>query len=500
MAEALLEMKDICKHFYGNNSLINANFCLYPGEVHALVGENGAGKSTLMNILAGVCKKDSGEIILDGMSVEIENAKQAQMLGIASIFQNYDLFDELDIAENLFLNQEPTKNIGPIKLINWIEVYDRTKEVLKYLNINIDPKTPVKALSPGTHKFIEIARTIVYKCRIIIMDEPTNALTEQEVEFLFEIIKSLKAKGVSIIYISHRLNEIWKIADKVTVLRDGSNIGTIKREEFDSNRIVKMIVGEKIKDRYPKLNVNLGKEILIVKNLSSEKLIKDISLSIRKGEILGVTGLKGSGKTELARVLFGIERIASGNIYIKGKKVNIKNSEDASRSGLCYVPSNIIDEGLVYKASVSDNIVITKLESIVNRFLISTKLKSADSLKYVNMMGVKLNNINEDIKNLSGGNQKKVILAKWLFNNSQVLILNEPASSIDVSSKIDMYNIMNKLLMSGSAIMLISSEIPELLGMCDRILVMYHGKVVKELLREEASQEQILYYASGSII
>lgn len=497
MAEALLELKNICKQFDGNAALSNASFCLYPGEVHALVGENGAGKSTLMNILAGICKRDSGEIFMDGQPVEIESVKQAQSLGIASILQNYDLFEQLDIAENLFINQEPVKKLGPVKMIDWNEAYKRAQEVLKYLNINIDPRTPVSALSPGVQKFVEIARTIVYKCRIIIMDEPTNALTEQEVDFLFDIINNLKAKGVSIIYISHRLTEVWRIADRITILRDGSNVETVTRDNFDSNRIVKMIVGEKIRDRYPKLDIKPGKELFIVKNLSSEKLIRDISFSIRKGEILGVTGLKGSGKSELGRVLFGAEPAASGNIYVNGRKVEIKNTEDAANSGICYVPANRIDEGLVYKATVSDNIVITRLQNIVRRFLLSAKLKSQDAVKYVKMMGIKPDNIYEDIKNLSGGNQKKVILAKWLFNNSRVLILNEPTSSIDVSSKIDIYNILNKLLMSGSSIMLISSEIPELIGMCDRILVMYRGRVVKELARGEATQEQILYYASG---
>lgn len=497
MPDTLLEMKHIKKQFDGNYVLKDASFCLYPGEVHALVGENGAGKSTLMNILAGVCTKDSGDIILNRLPIEIENAKHAQKLGIGAIFQNYDLFYDMDIAENIFINQEPTRKIGFLKFINWSMVYKRTKEILDYLNIEVDPRTPVKALSAGRQKFIEIARTIVDKCRIIIMDEPTAALTEQEVEFLFEIIGNLKSMGVSVIYISHRLSEVRRIADRITVLRDGRTVSTISKEENDSNKLINMIVGDEIKDRYPKLSVKIEKDILIVKNLSNKTLLKDISFSLRKGEILGITGLKGSGKTTLAKVLFGAEPMVTGSIYIKGRKAVIKNTEDAVKNGLCYVPPNRIDEGLASKASVSDNIVITNLKNLVKRFTVSFKLKRMESEKYVKMIGIKLNDVDESIKNLSSGNQKKVILAKWLFRNVSILILNEPTSSIDISSKVDIYNILNELVMSGAAIIMISSEIPELLGMCDRILVMHHGTIVKEFDRGEATQEKIIYYASG---
>lgn len=497
MPDTILEMKNISKQFDGNYVLKDASFSLGYGEVHALVGENGAGKSTLMNILAGVFPPDSGEMFLDGNKIGMENAKKAQKLGIGAIFQNYDLFYNMDIGENIFINQEPVINFGPIRFVNWRMVYKRTKEILEYLNINIDPRTPVKALGAGNQKFIEIARTIVDKCRIIIMDEPTAALTEQETEFLFEIIKHLKSTGVSVIYISHRLDEISHIADRITVLRDGLTVAIIDKEEYDSILLMKMIIGDKIKDRYPKLNVKIGKDILIVKNLCNEKFLKNISFSLRKGEILGITGLKGSGKTTLAKVLFGVEAKTSGSMYINGRKVEIKNTENAVNNGLCYVPSNRIDEGLIYKTSVANNIVVTNLKSIVSKILLSLKLKRKESEKYVKMIGINLNSLSEKIKNLSGGNQKKVILAKWLFRNSKIIILNEPTSSIDIAAKVDIYNILNELVMSGTSIIMISSEIPELLGMCDRILVMYHGGIVKELYRGEATQEKILYYASG---
>lgn len=497
MPKMLLEMKGISKQFDGNFVLKDVNFDLYSGEVHALVGENGAGKSTLMNILAGIYPMDSGKILIDGDKVEIDNAKTAQRLGIGAIFQNYDLFYNMDIGENIFINQEPMVHFGPFKFINWRMVYKRTKEILRYLKIDFDPRTPVKALSTGNQKFIEIARAIVNKCKIIIMDEPTAALNEQDVEFLFGIINHLKSSGVAVIYISHRLDEVRHIADRITVLRDSCTVTTITRDEYDSNKLVRMIIGDEIKDRYPKLDVEIGKDALIVKNLCNDTLLKDVSFFVRKGEILGITGLKGAGKTTLAKVLFGAQSKTSGSIYINGRKVEVKNTEDAVKNGLCYIPASRIEEGLVYEGSIADNIVIANLKSIVKRIILSTKLKLHESEKYVKMVGVKSNAVYEKVKNLSGGNQKKVILARWLFRNSKILILNEPTSSIDISSKVDIYNILNKLAMSGTSIILISSEIPEILGMCDRILVMYRGRIVKELERGETTQEQILYYSSG---
>ncbi|HBE79374.1 MAG TPA: sugar ABC transporter ATP-binding protein [Firmicutes bacterium] len=497
MPELILEMRNIHKQFDGNFVLNGASLNLYPGEVHALVGENGAGKSTLMNILAGIYPKDAGEIFLEDKPVEIENVKQAQKLGIGYIFQNQSLFYDMDVAENIFINQEPVVKLGLIKFVNWNLVYKKTQTILDYLNITVDPKTPVKALSAGTQKFIEIARTIVNKSRIIIMDESTAAFTEQEIGFFYKIIRNLKSMGVSVIYISHRLDELNHIADRITVMREGCTVATIDRNEFDSNRLIKMIIGEKIKDRYPKLKVEIGKEMLIVKGISDGKTLRDISFSVNKGEIVGIAGLKGSGKTTLAKLLCGAEPMTKGNIYIKGKKININNTTDAAGHGLCYIAPNRQEEGLVFEASVEDNIVITNLEGIVRHHCLNSKRKRLEAEKYIQMIGVKPERPGEKVKNLSGGNQKKVILAKWLFKNSQIMIIHEPTSGIDISSKVDVYNILNELVMSGASIIMISSEIQELLGMCDRILVMYHGRIVKELYRGEASQEQILFYASG---
>jgi ribose transport system ATP-binding protein len=349
MPEMLLEMKGISKQFDGNFVLEDASFCLYPGEVHALVGENGAGKSTLVNILAGIYSMDSGEITIDGKKVDIDSAETAHSLGINAIFQNYDLFDNMDIGENIFINQEPIVRFGPFKWINWRMLYKRTNEILKYLKMDFDPKTPVKALNTANQKFVEIARAIVNKCRILIMDEVTAALNEQDVEFLYGIIENLKARGVSIIYITHRMDEVRHIADRITVMRDGRTVATMIKDEYDLDKLVRLIIGDDIKDRYPKLDVKTGKDVLIVKNLSKGKILEDISFFVRKGEIVGVAGLKGSGKTTLAKVLFGAESKTSGNIYINGRMVEIKNTEDAVKNGLCYLPASVIDEGLVHE-------------------------------------------------------------------------------------------------------------------------------------------------------
>ena len=434
---------------------------------------------------------------MDGRPVAIENAKHAQKLGIGTIFQNFDLFYDMTIAENIFINQEPVINLGFIKVVNWRKVNKKAGEVLKYLNIRVDPKLPVNRLDFGQQKLIEIARTIVNKSRMIIMDEPTAAFTEKEVEFLFDMIKNLKLMGISVIYISHRLKEIKYIADRITVMRDGKTIATIRKDEIDSNKLVKMIIGDEIKDRYPKLNVKIGKDLFIVKNLCSATLLNNITFSLRQGEILGITGLKGAGKSTLCKALFGLEPVTSGNIYLNGKKIEIRSTEDAVKNGICYVTPNRMQEGLISQMSISDNIIVTNMNRIKKGLFISPALEKNESEKYIEMLGIKFSVPDCKVEQLSGGNQKKVILAKWLFTSSKILILNEPTGGIDMSSKIDVYNILNELVRSGAALIFVSSEIPELLGLCDRILVMHKGSIAKEIHCRDATQEKILYYASG---
>ncbi|MGI6777362.1 MAG: sugar ABC transporter ATP-binding protein [Acetivibrionales bacterium] len=332
------------------------------------------------------------------------------------------------------------------------------------------------------------------------MDEPTAALTEKEVEFLFEIINNLKQMDVSVIYISHRLEEITHIADRITIMRDGKDVGTINKQEIDLFRLTKMIIGDGIKDRYPKLNLKTGKDLMIVNKLCSTKKLQNISFSVRRGEILGIAGLKGAGKSTLCKALFGVEPITSGNIYINGRKVEIKSVNDAVKNGICYVTPNRMEEGLIAQMDAYNNITSTNLRRISKWGLIRENIKTSEAKKYIDMLGIKIKQPFCNVEYLSGGAQKKVILAKWLFNNSKVLILNEPTSSIDVSSKVDVYNILNELVRSGAALIFVSSEIPELLGMCDRILIMYKGRIVKELDRSEASREKILYYASGELL
>lgn len=497
MRELLLQMNNIHKQFNGNYVLNGADFSLYKGEVHALVGENGSGKSTLINILAGTYSMDAGEIILDGKSVNIHNPKQAENLGIGTVFQDYRLFDNMTVAENIYVGHEPTINLGFTKIVSWGKLYKQTMKLLKDLNINVNPKVYVSNLDFGKKKMIEVARVISNNPKIIIMDEPTAALNALEIESLNKVIMDLKSTGVSIIYISHQINEIESIADRVTVLKDGKTSSISNKEEINSNKIIKMIVGEEIKDRYPKLEVKLGKEVLIVKKLSVEDKLKDVSFNLKKGEILGITGLRGSGKIALANVLFGVETKTNGTIYVRGKKFDPKDTEDSVRNGICYVNSNKDGEGLISQMSVSNNIISSNAEGLSGSFYINEKLKNSNALKYIKMLDIKVNSPEDKVKYLSGGTKKKVLLAKWLFKSSKILILNNPTSGIDVSSKVDVYNILNEVVRSGASVIYISSDISELLGMCDRIIVMRHGSIVKELKKSEATKEKILYYASG---
>ncbi|MCM8710010.1 sugar ABC transporter ATP-binding protein [Clostridium sp. SYSU_GA19001] len=497
MKELLLQMNNIHKQFNGNLVLNGANFSLYKGEVHALVGENGSGKSTLINILAGIYSMDEGEIILDGKSVSIRNPKQAENLGIGTVFQDYRLFDNMTVAENIFAGHEPTINLGFTKIISWRKLYKQTVKLLNELNVKVNPKVYVSNLDFGKKKMIEVARAISNNSKIIIMDEPTAALNALEIESLTKVIMDLKASGVSIIYISHQINEIKNIADRVTVLKDGKTSSISNKNEISSNKIIKMIAGEEIKDRYPKLEVKLGKEVLIVKDLSVDDKLKDVSFSLKKGEILGITGLRGSGKTALANVLFGIETKTKGIIYVKGKKFEPKGTEDSVKNGICYVNSNKDGEGLISQMSVSNNIISSNVEGLSGYFYINEKVKNENALKYIKMLGIKVNKPQDKVKYLSGGTKKKVLLAKWLFKSSKILILNNPTSGIDVSSKVDVYNILNEVVRSGASVIYISSDISELLGMCDRIMVMRRGTIVKEMKKGEANKEKILYYASG---
>lgn len=493
---SFLEMRKIIKLFNNNMVLNNIDFCADKGKVNALVGENGAGKSTLMKILAGLYPPDSGEIFIDGKKVSINNPKQAQELGIAMIYQEMRLFPDLNIAENIFIRREPMKDSKLVRRIDWDVMYKKTQKYLDYFDLKINPHTQVNTLSIAQQKFVEIIRALSRNANIIIMDEPTSALTEKEIDVLFKVINNTKKLGVTIIYISHRLEEIKKIADRVTVIRDGKLIESCSIDEVDINQIVKAMVGKELEDRYPKLKVKIGREIFRVQSLGFGGRLTDINFTARKGEILGITGLSGSGRRTLARVLFGINGPYEGQIYLNGRVFRYMTPYIAKMNGLCYVTGIGSDEGLIPDVTVAENITITNLKRVSRMGFIDRNTEYDSSKDLIERLEIGENE-REIIDNLSGGKQKKVIFAKWLFTNAKVLIIDEPTAGIDIGSKVDIYNIINELVLSGACVIMISSDLPEVIGMCDRIIVMFNGEIRKIFNREEASQEKILYFASG---
>lgn len=494
---SFLEMKKITKQFNDNIVLNNIDLSADKGQVHALIGENGAGKSTLMKILAGLYTPDSGEIFIDGKQVYINNPKQAQQLGIAMIYQEIRLFPDLNITENVFVRREPIKNSKWLRLIDWEKAYDETQKYLNYLGLKLNPRTLVKTLSIGQQKFVEIIKALSQNANIIIMDEPTAALTEQEIELLFNVIRDIKKLGVTIIYISHRLEEIKKIADIVTVIRDGELIQTCNINEVDINKIIKVMAGKELEDRYPKLKVKIGKEVLRVEKLGFNGRIRNISFDVRKGEILGITGLSGSGRRTLAKVLCGIDGPYEGQVFINGKSFKSMTPHTAKTNGLCYVTGIGTDEGLISNSSIAQNITLANLERISKMSFINNAVESDCSKDLIERLEITANE-KEIVNNLSGGKQKKVIFAKWLFTNAKILIIDEPTAGIDISSKVDIYNIINELVLSGASVIMISSDLSEVMGMCDRIIVMFNGEIRGEFNKKEATHEKVLYFASGS--
>jgi len=491
-----LEMRKITKLFSDNLVLNNIDFCADKGQVHALIGENGAGKSTLMKILAGLHTPDSGEIYIDGAKAVINNPKQAQELGIAMIYQETRLFPDLNVTENVFIRREPMKNPSWFKLIDWEKAYKETQHYLDYFGMRLNPRSAVNTLGIGQQKFIEIIRALSQNARIIIMDEPTAALTENEIDRLFRVINDLKKLDVTIVYISHRLEEIKRIADQVTVLRDGELIQTCMVDEVDINGIIKAMVGKEVEDRYPKLKVKIGKEQLRVEKLGFNGKIKDISFNVRKGEIFGITGLSGSGRRTLTKVLCGIDGPFDGELYINGKLFKSITPHIAKNNGLCYVTGIGTGEGLITNTSIGENITITNLKRVSKMGFIEKAAEVEEAGDLVDRLEIMASE-REIVNNLSGGNKKKVIFAKWLFANSKILFIEEPTAGIDIGSKVDIYNIINELVASGASVVMISSDLPEVLGMCDRIAVMFNGEIRGIFNRGEVTQEQILYYASG---
>ncbi|MDF2635975.1 MAG: Monosaccharide-transporting ATPase [Pelosinus sp.] len=491
----LVKMEGIYKTFPGVKALTNVSFDIRSGEVHAMLGENGAGKSTLMKVLTGVYSCDSGKIHFKGQEVNIHQPKDAQKLGISIIHQEFSLFPHLSVAENIFIGREPRNQILKFVIMEK-ELKTKTKELLETVHLDIDPDTLVKDLSVAQQQMVEIARVLSMNSEVIVMDEPTAALTEREVKELFRVINQLKKRGVGIVYISHRLEELKHIADRVTVMRDGHYIKTVDYDESCLGDLIAAMVGRSLDDKFPvHHNVAAGKVILEVDRLVSKGVLNIQNFKLCEGEIVGIYGLVGAGRTEFARALFGADKSEIGGIKIHGEKVIIKNPRDAIRHGIGYLTEDRKRDGLALGLSVEDNIILANLMNVCKFGIVDRNKSKNLSNQYVADLKIKTPNLKQRAKFLSGGNQQKIIIAKWLCRQAKVLIFDEPTRGIDIGAKIEVYELMNKLVVAGVGVIMISSELPEILGMSDRILVMHDGRFTGEVNKKDATQEKLLHYA-----
>ncbi|MBR3810655.1 MAG: sugar ABC transporter ATP-binding protein [Clostridia bacterium] len=494
MNKTILEMKKIEKHFSGVHALKGVDFALRSGEVHALMGENGAGKSTLMKILTGIYKADSGEIICFNKKCDFNSVKDSQALGISIIHQELNQVNDLTVAKNIFLGREKLR-FGCF--IDDKKMQIESKKLLDYVGVNINPNEKISNLTVGQQQMVEIAKAISFDSKILILDEPTTALTEPETKELFKIMKELKSKGIGMIYISHRMDEIKKVSDRVTVMRDGEYIGTVKTEEVTDEEIVKMMVGRKITTtKKEKSRVkNNSPVVLEVKNLNNGEKLKNISFRLYKGEILGLSGLMGAGRTELARVISGADSFSKGEIFINGKKVSIKNPADAVKKGICYLSEDRKHHGLLLNKSVLENSLLSSLEKYSNYGFVNDKKANKDAKEQNDKLKTKAPSLSVSVNNLSGGNQQKVIIARWLLKDSEIFIFDEPTRGIDIGAKSEMYDLIEQLSEKGKSVIIISSELSEILHVSDRILVMCEGRITKEIPIGEANQENIMKFA-----
>jgi len=489
----ILEMENVSKTFPGVKALNRVNFNLKSGEVHSLVGENGAGKSTLLKILAGAYKKDTGTVILNGSKVEITNPKHALDMGISVIYQEFNLIPNLSIGENIFMGRAPRKNSG---FIDFSKLYNEAESFLKKIGMKKNAKTPVSELSVAEQQMVEIAKSLSFSAKIIVMDEPTSALTESEKETLFKIIKELKEKNVSVIFISHIIDEVLEISDRITILRDGNYVGTLSAADTNPGEIVRMMVGRKLKDFYPKITAKPGGIVLEVKNLTKKPKYKNISFQLHEGEVLGFAGLVGCGREQVMRGIFGVNPPDSGEVYIKEKKIKTNSLYETIKMKMGFVPEDRREEGLIMSRSVKDNINITRLPHIHSHGFVKQKEEEKTAKEYCENLNIRTPNTKQIVQNLSGGNQQKIVIAKWLAINPKILILDDPTRGIDVGAKKEIYSLINNLAKEGIGIILISSELPEIINISDRILVMREGEITGELTRKEATQEKIMRLAA----
>ena len=494
MSDVILQMKDIEKRFAGVHALKSVQFELRAGEVHALMGENGAGKSTLIKVLCGIHKRDGGEIVYFGEPVHFNGIADSQKVGISVIHQELNMMNHLTVAQNIFIGREPRK--GPF--IDDARMVEDAKALFEKIGVKIDPTVQLGNLTVGKQQMVEIVKAVSHDCKLLVLDEPTAALTQPEVEELFKIMNDLKAKGIGMIYISHRMDEITRISDRVTVMRDGEYVDTVETASVTKDDIVKMMVGRVIYGEQKTASevASDAPVVLEVKNLNAGKEVKNVSFQLRKGEILGFAGLMGAGRTEVARALYGADPRQTGEIYINGEKVNIKTPEQAVTHGICYLSEDRKRYGLMLDKSVTENTTIASVDTFIHTGLISDNDMKVASAEYNQKLRTKTPSMEQLLKNLSGGNQQKVIIARWLMKNSDIFIFDEPTRGIDVGAKSEIYNLMDDLAKQGKSIIMISSELAEVLRMSDRIMVMCEGRKTGELDIAEATQENIMKLAT----
>ena len=495
-SEKILEMRNISKSFSGADALNHVDFDVYRGEVHILLGENGAGKSTLMSILAGVYPCDSGQMWWHGQAVNFKAPREAQQAGINIIYQESSLIDHLSVAENVFLGNEPAWLRG-LPFIDWEQTYEQTHRLLSSLKLSIDPRTPVSSLGVAEQRMVEVAKALRQSADLIIMDEPTASLSPPEVETLFRVIRALARQDVAVVYISHRLEEAIKIGDRATILRDGEKVATISVPNTTTDELVRLIVGRSLTDKFPRRRASTGPEILRVKGLARAGILHDISFDLHAGEIVGLTGLMGSGRTSLARTIFGLDPLDAGTIFVDGRPTVIDSPQTAINLGIGLLTENREEQGLILEMNTADNITLAALERDWPGPFLRHEAEQDLAEHYINRLNIKPQSPQHLTRYLSGGMQQKVILSRWLATRSRLLIFDQPTRGVDVGSKIEIYRFMADLAEQGVAILIVSSDLPEILGMCDRILVLHEGMLVASLPGSKATAEAVMAYATG---
>lgn len=495
MADLLLEMRGITKQFPGVLALDDVSLDLREGEVHCLLGENGAGKSTLMKILAGAQPADRGDILIGGRPAAVTSPARARELGVSMIYQEFNLSPFLSVAENIFLGREP--RVGKTPFIDGARLRRDAEEVLRHMGVTLDVRLPVNRLSVAQMQMVEIAKTVSVNARILVMDEPSATLTDHELASLFTLIGELRGRGMGILYISHRLEEVFQIGDRATVMRDGRHVATRDVAGLTREDIIRMMVGRELTEEFPKVSLPRGAERLRVEGLTREGLFSDVGFSLHAGEIVGLTGLVGSRRTEVVRAIFGADRPSAGRVFVDGREVVVSSPRDAIAHGVGLLTEDRKNQGLVLGMSVRENITLANLGALVRGIFVKGGAERRVAEDFVRELQIKTPSVEQAVQLLSGGTQQKVVLARWLFTNAGILMFDEPTRGVDVGAKTEIFRLMNALLERGAAVLMVSSELPEVLGMCDRILVMHEGRLAGELSRAEATQERIMQLGTG---